>query len=175
MEHRPFPPNATKPPQSRFPWPILAIVVAAVLLVAIFWMIPNSNNKAATSALNNAPVNADQLRVSEIQLAQQDAGGAANVDVYGRATNTSNRAIGEAVVSGTFKDKNGTVIYVEQQPIERVEVSNSKDKDVNAKPLADQPIGPGKTADFRVRFSQVPANWDHKAPEVTVSQVTEKK
>lgn len=154
---------------------MLAIIVAAVLLVVIFWLIPNSNNKAAVSALNNAPLNADQLRVSEIQLAQQDVGGAANVDVYGRATNTSTRPIGEAVVSGTFKDKNGAVIYVEQQPIERVAVSNSKDKDVNAKPLTDQPIGPGKTVDFRVRFSQVPATWNHETPEVTVSQVTEKK
>lgn len=154
---------------------MLAIIVAAVLLVVIFWLIPNSNNKAATSALNNAPINADQLRVSEVRLAQQDVGGAANVDVYGQATNTSTRPIAEAVVSGTFKDKDGTVIYVEKQPIERVDISSSKGKDVNAKPLTDQPISAGKTADFRVRFSQVPANWDHKAPELTVSQVTEKK
>lgn len=153
---------------------MVAIIIAAVLLVVTFWLIPNSRNKAATSALNNAPINADQLRVSEVRLAQQDVGGAANVDVYGQATNTSTRSIAEAVVSGTFKDKNGAVIYVEKEPIESVEVS-SKDKDVNAKPLTDQPISAGKTADFRVRFSQVPPNWDHKAPELTVSQVTEKK
>lgn len=153
---------------------MVAIIIAAVALVVIFWVIPNSSNKAATSALNNAPINADQLRVSAVRLAQQDVAGTANVDVYGQATNTSTRSIAEAEVSGTFKDKTGAIVYVEQQPIERVEVS-SKDKDVNAKPLTDQPIGAGKTVDFRVRFSQVPATWDHKAPEITVSRVTEKK
>jgi hypothetical protein len=154
---------------------MVAIVIAAVALIVIFWLIPNSNNRAATSALNNAPINADQLRVSGVRLSQQDVAGAANVDVYGQATNTSNRPVSQAVVSGTFKDKTGAIVYVEQEPIERVEVSNSKDKDVNAKPLTDQPIGAGKTVDFRVRFSQVPATWNHKAPEVTVSRVTEQK
>lgn len=174
MEHRPFPPNATRPPQSRFPWPIIAIIVAAVLLGVIIWLIPNSSNKAATAALDNAPLQSDQLRVSQIQLAQQDVAGTANVDVYGEATNTSRRPISNAVVSAAFKDKNGTVIYEEQQPIERVEMK-SKDKDVDVKPLADQAIGPGQTVSFRARFSQVPATWDHKPPEVRVSQVTEKK
>jgi hypothetical protein len=175
MEHRPFPPNATNPPQSRFPWPLIGIILAAVLLGVIIWLIPNSSNKAATSALDSAPLRSDQLRVSEIRLAQQDIAGAANVDVYGQATNTSTRIISQAVVSAAFKDKNGTVIYEEQQPVERVELKNTKDKDVNAKALEAEPIRPGQTVGFRVRFSQVPATWNHEAPEVTVSQVTEKK
>jgi hypothetical protein len=174
MEHRPFPPDATKPPQSRFPWPIIAIIVAAVLLGVIIWLIPNSSNKAATAAMDNVPLQADQLRVSQLQLAQQDVAGTANVDVYGQATNTSRRPISNAVVSAAFKDKNGTVIYEEQQPIERVELK-SNNKDVDAKPMGDQAIGPGQTINFRARFSQVPATWNHQPPEVRVSQVTEKK
>ena len=33
MEHKPFPPDATKPPQSKFPWPLVALAVAVVLLI----------------------------------------------------------------------------------------------------------------------------------------------
>jgi len=40
MEHRPYPPNATKPPQSRFPWPVVALAVAVVLLVITFGFRP---------------------------------------------------------------------------------------------------------------------------------------
>src|SRR5436305_4817996 len=35
MEHRPYPPDATNPPQSKFPWPLIAVIVAAVLLGVI--------------------------------------------------------------------------------------------------------------------------------------------
>jgi hypothetical protein len=174
MEHRPFPPDATKPPQSRFPWPLIAIIVAALCLAAIIWLVPSTRNKAATSALDNAPLQSDQLQVSQIQLAPQDVGGAANVDVYGQAVNTSSRPITNAVVSAIFKNKNGVSVYQEQQPIERIDLK-SKDKDLNAKTLDAQPIRPGETISFRVRYSQIPATWDHKPPQVTVTRVTEKK
>jgi hypothetical protein len=174
MEHRPFPPDATKPPQSRFPWPLIAIIVAAVLLGVIIWLIPNSSNKAATAALDNAPLRADQLQVSQIQMTPQTIAGAANVDVYGQAVNTSTRTISRAMLSATFKDKNGTTIYEEQEPMLRASLTK-KEKDVNARPLDAQPIRPGETMDFLVRYSQVPSTWNHQAPQVTVTQVTEKK
>ena len=34
MEHKPFPPDATKPPESKFPWPLIALAVAVLLLIA---------------------------------------------------------------------------------------------------------------------------------------------
>jgi hypothetical protein len=78
------------------------------------------------------------------------------------------------MLSATFKDKNGTTIYEEQEPMLRASLTK-KEKDVNARPLDAQPIRPGETMDFLVRYSQVPSTWNHQAPQVTVTQVTEKK
>jgi hypothetical protein len=173
MEHRPFPPNATQPPQSRFPWPLIAIIVAAVMLGLIIWLIPNSN-KAASSALDNTDARGNLLRLSQITLAPQDVAGTANVDVYGQATNAGSRVMNGAVVSGTFKDKNGVTIYEQQQPMERAD-AKSKNADVVAKSLDQEPIKPGQTIGFRVRFDQVPATWNKEPPQLTVVRVVETK
>ena len=173
MEHRPFPPDATHPPQSRFPWPLIAVIVAAVLLGIIVALIPNTN-KASTDQMNDPASAATQLRLAAITVAPQDIAGTANVDVYGEATNTGRRPIINALVSANFKDKNGTTVYAEQQPIERVD-AKGKSKEAVAKSFGEQPLPPGKSAGFRVRYSQVPSTWNHEPPEVTDSQVTVQK
>jgi negative regulator of sigma E activity len=62
MEHQPFPPNSTKPPQSKFPWPLVALAVAAALLIATFWLTPRTN-KASTAISNTV----DQPTVADLQ------------------------------------------------------------------------------------------------------------
>jgi len=169
MAHQPFPHDATKPPQSRFPWPVIAIVAAAVTLAIIIWRVPNANQTAA-SAMNNPASQNELLRLSGIKLAQQGIAGAANVDVYGQAVNASSNLINEATVSGVFKDRNDVTVYEEQRPLERVD-ARKKNADAVAKPLSQKPIKPGQTVDFRVRFDQVPATWNHQPPQITVTQV----
>ena len=171
MEHRPFPPDATKPPESKFPWPIVAILAAIVMLALIIWLVPNTN-KAATSNLNNTASQSNLLRIDAITLAPQAAGGAANVDVYGQATNAGSKVINGATVSAVFKDKSGTPIYEQQRPMERVDV-NKKNADTTPKSLDQEPIKPGQTVEFRARFEQVPATWNHESPQLTVTQVVE--
>lgn len=173
MEHRPFPPDATKPPESKFPWPLVAIIAAAVMLALIIWLIP-STNKAATSNLNNTASQTNVLRIDAITMAPQDAAGVANVDVYGQATNAGSRVINGAAVSAVFKDKNGVSIYEQQRPMERVD-TKKKNEDTMAKSLDQEPIKPGQTVEFRARFEQVPATWNHESPQLTVTQVVENK
>ena len=173
MEHRPFPPNATKPPQSRFPWPLIGLLVAVVLLTVIFWMLPRSN-KAVIGNLDKSRSAPSQLQLTHVAVVPQDAAGLANVDVYGQATNAGARAIQGAVISATFKDKQGNSIEVQQVPMQRADTEH-KTKDVNRQPLANEPLQPGQTAGFLVSYSQVPSNWNHQPPDLTVMQVTEKK
>jgi hypothetical protein len=171
MEHRPFPPNATKPPQTRIPWPLIALIVAAALLIVTLWLTPRSN-RAATKALNtSAPA---QLVLSNVSLAPQTGNNQTNVDVYGEVTNTGVQPVTNAMVSATFQDLQGNSILVQQQPMERVD-AESKDRDAAPKQLAEQPIQPGKTAGFRVSYTQIPAGWNHKPPDLSVLQVTLKK
>jgi hypothetical protein len=172
MEHRPFPPNATKPPQTRVPWPLIALIIAAALLIAILWLSPRSN-RAATKALNTNN-QASQLVLSSIQLTPQTANNQTNVGVYGRATNATGQTITNAIVSATFHDEQGRSILVQQQPMQRVDAEGNE-RGAPAKELAEEPIEPGKTAGFRVTYTEVPAAWNHKPPDLSVLQVTVRK
>ena len=169
MEHQPFPPNSTKPPESKFPWPVVALGVAVLLLIATFWLTPRTN-KASTAISKTVDQQAAQLKISNVRISPQEANGAANVDVFGDAMNIGGSPVTQAVVSATFHDKDGNSILVQQQPIERADTKNGKTEE--AKPLADDPLKPGQTAPFRVSYSQIPATWDRKPPELSVLQVT---
>lgn len=172
MDHKPYPPNATKPPQSRFPWPLIALVVAAGLLIITLWLSPRSNKAMTRSAGDQST--APQLRLSAINLAPQAANGQANVDVYGQATNTGGQPVSNAVISAVFRDDKGNPILAQQQPMERIDAKDGgKTRDVRE--LAQDPLKPGQTAGFRVSYVQVPDGWNHQPPELSVLQVTVQK
>jgi hypothetical protein len=172
MEHKPFPPNATKPPQSKFPWPLVTLAVAVVLLIATFWLTPRTD-KAATNAINSSTQPSPQVRIADIRIAPQNVNGLSNVDVYGQATNTGSRPITQAIVSAVFRDKDGNPLLTQQEPMQTADSQNAKVPAV--KDLAEKPLKPGQPAAFRVRYSQVPGTWDGKPPELSVLQVTVQK
>ena len=169
MEHRPYPPNATNPRQSRFPWPIIALVVALALLIVTLWLSP-SMNKASTRQLNEAS-QANPLRVSVISLSPQEANQQFNVDVYGEVSNTGSQPVTGAIISAVFKDKNGNPVLTQQKPMQRVDLEK-KDKTLDERDFSLEPLKRGQTAGFRVNYKDVPQNWNHEPPEVSVLQVT---
>lgn len=172
MEHRPFPPNATNPPQSRFPWPLVALGVAVALLIVTLWLSP-SMNKASTKEQNMAS-SASQLRLSNITLSPQEANQQANVDVYGEASNSGAHPITSAIISAAFKDKSGNVIVTQQKPMERVDLQK-KNKALNELDFLENPLKAGQASGFRVSYTDIPRNWNHEPPELSVLQVTVKK
>lgn len=172
MEHQPFPPGSTKPPQSKFPWPAAALCVAVVLLVVTLWLIPRTD-KAATGVMNRTTEPAAQVHLADVRISPTQANNVANVDVYGDATNTGTRPVTQVMVSATFHDKDGKTFMAQQEPMQRADVKG--DKVAATKDLAEEPLDPGQTAGFRVSYSQVPSNWDGKPPELAVLQVTVQK
>ncbi|HSM85565.1 MAG TPA: hypothetical protein VLT16_05415 [Candidatus Limnocylindrales bacterium] len=170
MEHRPYPPNATSRPRSRFPWPLIALCVAVVLLVITLWLTPRSN-QASTGTAGASGLSAAQLHISAVSLAPQEAHHQANVDVYGQVTNTGGQPVTGAIISATFKDKDGNPIVTQQQPMQRVELK-SRDKELKPEDLAQDPIKSGQTAGFRVSYTQIPGTWNQQPPDLSVLQVT---
>jgi len=167
MEHRPYPPNATKPPQSKFPWPLLALGIAVVLLVATLWLSPSVNRAATNKVIKNNP---DQLELSSINMSPQEAQAQANVNIFGEVSNSGPQAVSNAIVSAVFKDKNGRPIVTQQKPMQRV-----RNAGANAEDLAMDPLKPGETTEFRVSYTDIPQNWNHKPPQLSVLQVTARK
>lgn len=167
MEHRPYPPNATKPPQNKFSWPLLALAVAVVLLVATLWLSPGVNRAATNKVIKNNP---DQLELSSINMSPQEANSEANVDVYGEVSNTGPQAVSNAIISAVFKDKNGHPIVTQQKPMQRVVTPGAKTEN-----LAVKPLKPGETTEFRVSYTDIPQNWNHEKPQLSVLQITARK
>ena len=169
MEHRPYPPNATKPPQGKFPWPLLALGIAVVLLVATLWLSPSVNRAASNKVIKNNP---DQLELSAINMSPQQANGQANVDVYGEVSNPGPQPVSNAIISAVFKDKNGHPIVTQQKPMQRVKGKNAG---AETEYLAVKPLKPGETTEFRVSYTDIPQSWNHEAPQLSVLQVTARK
>jgi hypothetical protein len=172
MEHRPFPPDATKPPESKFPWPLVAFGVAAALLVVTIWLTPRTD-KAATAIANSATEPTSQVRIDSVRIAPEQLNHLANVDVYGEATNTGARSVNQVLLSAMFHNKDGKAFMAQQEPMQRVDVKDNKI--VATKDLAQEPLKPGQSTEFRVSYTQVPGNWDGKPPELSVLQVAVQK
>jgi hypothetical protein len=172
MEHRPFPPDATRPPQSRFPWPLVALAIATALLIVTLWLTPRTN-KAANAVLDGSTQPASQVRISQVRVSPEQVNNLANLDVYGEATNTGTRPVTQVLLSAMFHDKDGKTFMAQEEPMERADVKG--DKATAAKELTEEPLKPGQSAGFRVRYSQIPGNWDGKPPELSVMQVTVQK
>ncbi len=172
MEHRPYPHDATKPPQTRFPWPLIALIIAVAVLVVTLWLSP-SLNKASTKQ-NNMASQTGQLRLSSISLSPQEAHNQANVDVYGQVSNTGAQPVTSAIISAVFKDKNGNAIVTQQKPMERVDLQ-PKEKTLDEKDFLQDPLKPAQSAGFRVSYTEIPQSWNHEPPQLSVLQVTVKK
>ncbi len=172
MDHQPFPPGSTRPPESKLPWPLVALGVAAALLIVTFWLVPHTN-RASTRNVDNSLEPAAQVRVSSVRISPQKVNNLSNVVVYGEATNTGTRPVSQAILSAVFRDKDGNPLLAQQQPMERADAKGNKVKE--AKDLSEQPLKPGQTVGFRATYSQVPGSWDGKPPELNVLQVTVQK
>ena len=169
-EHKPYPPNATHPPQTRIPWPLIAIILVGVLIVVIF-LAPGRQNRATVTAT----LEPNALHIFDEKLAPDTvAGTGGNVDVYGQLTNNGDLTLTDALLSAEFKDNAGTTVYVAQQPIRRVEVQNGGKSSIE-KSFTEDPLRPRQTANFMVSYSQVPANWNHQPPQLTVLQARAKR
>jgi len=159
-DHEPYPPNGTHLPQTRVPWPLIAIVLAGVLVAVIF--IVRQNRRAVAESL---PPNA--LHISGVTIVNNTAAPGGNVHVYGEITDNADLRLTDATLSAEFKDDAGHTVYVAQQSIERVEVQNGG-KNSTEKSFAEDPLKPRQTAAFVVSYSQVPSSWNHQPPQLRV-------
>jgi hypothetical protein len=169
-----FPLHESQPPsklKSMAPWPLVAIIVAALLLIVVLYQAPRSPKKAEGPAAGQVPEqpNAGQLQVSDVKATASPAGAGAVV-VSGRLTNTGQRPVGGVMIDAIFNDAQGNDVFRDTQPASAV-AAQSK---AGAKPvdMQSQPIAPGKAQDFRVEFAGVPENWNKQLPELRIVHVT---
>ena len=152
--------------QSKFPWPLVVLIGAAALLIAIFALLPRTPHltKPPTGAQIPQQPTADQVQLTNLKLAPAPTGGAAYMT--GILHNTGNTAITGVQVQAEFLGRNGPVLDTLTVPVQGL-TDRTTPQD-----LTQSPIKPNESRPVRIYFERTPAAWNHQMPELTVTTVT---
>jgi hypothetical protein len=158
--------------KDRMAWPLLALIVAAVLLIVIFALFPSSPKVAAPNPraeVPQQPGGGDQLQISNLKMTvSQPIGNMVSVKVAGTIQNVGGPKVNGATVEATFMDNTGHAAIDQTQPIERITPQGRSGKDVA---LKDAPLKPNDTGAFEVTFTGVPQNWNKEMPQIRIVDV----
>ena len=150
-------------------WKPLAIGAAILVLVVadIAWYGRKSGERAAPAPSNPYIAN---LVISDLTMhAAENFVGATVTYLDGRLTNKGDRTVTHALAEVVFRDALGQVVLRDQWPV-NVLVWQGPDR--NVVDMRSAPLAPGSSADFRMTFEHIPADWNRQYPEVRIVQVT---
>ncbi|MGI9102458.1 MAG: hypothetical protein ACR2IF_08440 [Terriglobales bacterium] len=154
-------------PQSRVPWVLIAIIVAAAILLAlIIWLPRTPRAYTPSGAQVPAQPTGQQIQLTDVRLTPAPVGNAAYLET--RLVNAGPTQINGVLVDVTFKGANGANVGTMRLPVEGI-VGGSN---TTAQPLTEAPIKPGEARPVRIALNNVPAAWDHSLPELSVAAVT---
>lgn len=154
--------------KSKFPWPVVILIGAAALLIAIFALLPRSPHVSTppTGAQLPQQPTAEQVQLTDVKLAPAPAGGAAYMTAL--LHNTGNTEITGVQVQAKFLGRNGPVLDTLTVPVQGLVGGGN----TTAQELTQAPIKPNESRPIRIYFEHTPAGWNHQLPELTVTTVT---
>ncbi len=179
-EDRPRDEHPKMPPSSRsgFPWPLLIIVVAAVILAALIYWLPRQPKRAMapSAAVLPAQPTGDQIQLADLKVMPDPTRSSAYVSA--RLMNLGTNAINGAAVEGSFKDATGRTVATltgkvlgvvgnPQAPATAAVNSGAETQD-----LTQAPIKPNEGRPVRIYFEGIPQGWNGQIPDLRIVQVT---
>jgi hypothetical protein len=153
--------------QSKFPWTIVALIVGAALLIAIFAVLPRAPHVTQPPTAAQVPTQptAEQIQLTDIKIVPAPVGDALYLDAT--VHNTGNSAITGAQVSAQFLNENGRALGQEMAAVQGMEGGSTTTQD-----LTVAPIKPNDARPVRIYFEHTPKGWNHEVPQLTVTTVT---
>jgi hypothetical protein len=174
-----FPPNVPRRGPQRvprlelvqkkaFPWPLLAIVVAGAILIALLVWLPRLPRVASvpTGAEIPSQPTPNQIQLSGLKVTAAPLGSAFYLD--GLLLNRGKTDIMGVQVQVNFLDQKGQVVGSQTRPVGEM----SARKDMKSEDLVNRPVKPGETRPVRIYFDHAPATWSKQLPELAVTEVT---
>ena len=161
-------PRLQTPPEKKFPWPLIAIIIAAAILAALIWWLPQTPKKQLppNAAAVPAQPTGNQIQLTNLKMTPSTVGSAFYVE--GMLYNNGNTAITGVQVQAAFHGINGQVLQTQTQPVQGM-VGNSA---TAAQDLTQAPIKPNESRAVRVYFDHYPAGWNKQMPDLKVTTVT---
>lgn len=152
--------------QGKFPWPIIALIVAAVLLIIVTAVLPRTPRLMRPPNAAQVPQQptVDQVQLTNLKISPAPVGGALYLTAV--LHNTGNSAMTGVQVQAQFLGRNGPVLATETRPIESLSGGTS------SVDLTQAPIKPNESRPVRIYFEHTPKGWNHQLPELTITNVT---
>lgn len=164
-------PGGLKPvrPGSGAPGVIIAIIVALILLAAIFYFMPRAPKATPPKPAADMPVQPvpGQIEVQNVNMSMAPNGRA--MTLQGMMTNHGGQVINGIAARVLFRGNDGTVLANE---IGKVYALKKVGDDLVPDDLTKAPLKPNDTRPFRVEVADVPQGWNHQAPELQITTVT---
>ncbi|HZU21743.1 MAG TPA: FxLYD domain-containing protein [Terriglobales bacterium] len=150
---------------NRFPWPLVALVVAGVILAAIIYALPRTPKNSPGPVAGQVPDQpfATQLQFKGLRVSSAPVGGQSYI--YGEIENTGSNAVGQVTVDAAFTDAQGHQVQRETRNLEFLT------DDKGAPAAATSPLKPRQSMPFRVAFDGIPASWNHEVPQMRIVHV----
>ena len=161
-------PNFQLRPESKFPWPFVAVAVAALILAAFLFYLPRTPRRGPNPTAADVPQQpfGQQLQLTNVKVQPSPAGG--SVYIQGTVSNASPKKVNEVTVVARFKDKDGNVVHQDTVPMQALPKDTANTVAVS---FAEDPLNPDGTKEFRLAFDNVPDTWNHEAPALEVAHV----
>ena len=172
-EHRPYePPEVIQlQKRGRFPWPLVALIVAAAILALIAYYVPRvPKTNPAAKVTGEAPSQPapDMISVDNVKMTLGPTGGNAYLDAV--FANHGDKAVTAATVQLLYTTTDGKTVRGDEEPV--LALKDASGADTTA--LADNPLPAGGTLPVRISVLSPPANWDHKAPGIEIVNIAVK-
>jgi hypothetical protein len=152
--------------QSKFPWPPVALLAGAVLLIAIFLLLPRAPHlaKAPSGAEVPQQPTASQVQLTNVSIAPSPVGGSFYLNAV--LHNAGSTALTGVQVNGQFKGPNGVSAGSSTAAVQAAFGGTASEN------LTQAPIKPNESRPVRIYFEHTPQGWNHQVPALTVTTVT---
>jgi hypothetical protein len=153
-------------------WRPVLIAVLIIVVVGVLTYVFSRGESAPANLPPATPAYASSVQVGDLHLssAENFVGGRVTY-LEGKATNTGDKTVTGAQIETIFRNSLGEVVDKQTQAL-RVAASPLGHPDWVA--LSVAPLAPGKSANFRLTFEHISADWNQGYPEMKFVNVETK-
>jgi hypothetical protein len=143
-----------------FPWPLIALLVAAVIIILLIVHLPSIPKVRPGAGAAQAPPQPtpNQVQFTDLRLTAAPTGNAFYLD--GLLFNNSKTDITGVQVQVSFLGGNGQVIGSETRPVGEM----GEHSDLKSEDLVQHPIKPAGSRPVRIYLDHAPADWNKQLP-----------
>ncbi len=156
------------PPRRVFPWTLLAIVIAAAILAALIYWLPQTPHRHRPPSAAQVPQQPTGNQVQFFNLKMQPAPVGSAFYLDGLLQNNGQTEITGVQVQAQFQGNNGQVLETQTRAAQEITAQGQG----ATEDFTKAPIKPGQSRPFRLYFDHYPAGWNKQIPQLKVSAVT---